>query len=136
MCKYTLTRLAVTACGYNHRQKIKLNYLISSKGLPSSVTGHEVVDQQKDAAFQVVPFEMPYRSDDNNALNRSILYDLAKKFKVIAIQANLRVKHSICKLKIKAINSFLIAVDHSTSLHTISATTITLASGKLRSSLT
>jgi hypothetical protein len=130
MCKYTLTKLAVIACEHNQKQRMRLTYLVSRRGLSSPFKGHSKDSPQKDATHQIVQMNAFYQNDDNSSPNRLSLRVIVEKLKMIVDHANLRIQLFVCKSKIKAINSFLIAVDHSTSLHTISATTITLASGK------
>lgn len=136
MCKYTLTKLAVMACRLNSRQKNQLSRLVSSF-CSSSVNAKACVGEQASNARSspiALPIVLSNKAVDLNAKKshgfRSASSHVAKKLMILAGRLKFRIKCRLCELKIDTINSFLVAVDHATSLHTISATTITLASGK------
>lgn len=123
MCKYTLTKLAVIAVKYNNKQKVVLESLISPDSSSGLIT-NQLLDHARSGSMSLA------RGGNVKASNPSMLRILVRKIKLIVNKINFRINHLSCTLKIRAVDSFLIAVDHSTTLHTISATTITLASGK------
>lgn len=101
MCKYSLTKLACT--GSNSMKIYKLRHL-------ELVTSMESYDE---------PQLMGINSYD-------MLGRLKRKFNLTIMKFKFR----LIEAKINTIKSFLVAVDHCKYLHTICATTITLASGK------
>lgn len=105
MCKYFLTWIAYLANNsvrYQRSQQQRLRNLESSQD----------------------------RMEKQHPVNHSILVSLFKKCRISVRRTNSRVQLWLCWAKIKSTNSFLVAVDHCKSLHTICATTITVASGK------
>lgn len=130
MCKYSLTRLAFHANNLLNqlkrqqqgRQKKNLNELVIP--LSSSVLIELPITKQ---AHQFNLNHGLYRATKPTRFSC-----FRRKFKQSLADASNQFKSWICEAKLNFINSFLIAVDHCTPLHTICATTITIASGKLK----
>ena len=133
MCKYTLTRLAVFAFRSASKEKEKLHRLTTS-----SAAGRQ--DQVHVAGKTSSPLDLTHRTDRSQLAcynefrtgdnQKPAIGCSAEQLKWSIGLAVRKIKHALCLLKIKSIGSFLIAVDHCTSLHTICATTITIASGE------
>lgn len=109
MCKYSLTRLACLANHSLRRQRESLARL--ERDLQTQPNAHLLIisGQNCDA-------------DTNRTL---------RKLKSSITRAYWQLCRWCLQIKAESTNSFLIAVDHCKSLHTICATTITIASGKL-----
>mgnify|MGYP000858204981 CR=1 FL=1 len=109
MCKYSLTRLTFLANGSLRYFRLKREHLIQTS--PSLAMKDEAISGE---------------------LTNSKLERISWKFKRTVMDAIRQLRHLVNSAKFSATKSFLIAVDHCTSLHTICATTITIASGKSR----
>lgn len=130
MCKYSLTRLACLAINsirrqreqdMNERRETILNQIISST-LPQPPSSFETLKHGVKLSNEQQQQQYPLKFSTNNKL--------FKKFKTSVEAAFKQLDKWFRISKLNFINSFLIAVDHCKSLHTISATTITIASGK------
>ena len=127
MCKYTLTRLASVACRSAQRQRRQLECLADLLNAgDANATKLREATASRYSKQEIKPSDLELggkRQVEESAL-------LCKLFKWPVRRTILRVRCWLCAAKLNSINSFLVAVDHSTSLHTICATTITVASGK------
>lgn len=132
MCKYSLTRLAFHAnnllnrlkCEQQERQKKNLNNEVTS--MPSSVLVDLPITKQNQSNLNNQYYGL-YRAKKQTQFSR-----FERKFRQSLADSFDQLKSWLCMAKLNFINSFLIAVDHCTPLHTICATTITIASGKLQ----
>lgn len=128
MCKYSLTRLAFHANNLlnrlkreqQERQKKNLNEVMISQSSPVLI--------ELPIAKQAHQFNLNHGLYSPTKPTRFSCF--RRKFKQSLAEASNQFKSWICEAKLNFINSFLIAVDHCTPLHTICATTITIASGK------
>lgn len=110
MCKYTLTRLAYWAT----KSLQHLKALRQSQRL------------QPQLAYGAPEIRQP-----TTKLKACYLASKLKALLIIVIHR--RFGELVCSAKLNALNSILLAADNCTSLHTICATTITIASGELNS---
>lgn len=101
--------------------KDKLNKLISS---PTASPSLAIIELSNGGTNHNNPINISSRLNYNKFTN------LKREFKFTLNEFILRTNIWLIKVKINFINSFLIAVDHCKSLHTICATTITIASSK------
>lgn len=108
MCKYTLTRLAYWAT----KTLRHLRTLRQRQRLQLSRASPETTQSQAQFASPRVN-------------------SLAARLKALLIIVIRPFGELVCSAKWNALNSLLLAADHCTSLHTICATTITIASGEL-----
>lgn len=130
MCKYSLTRLAFRANNLsnrlkrarNQRQKDKLAAVASSS--PPVLIDLSLTKQHHPDLSICHKLYQPKKHTKLSSFER--------KFKQSLVDAFDQLGGWLYEAKLNFINSFLIAVDHCTSLHTICATTITIASGKLK----
>lgn len=129
MCKYTLTRLACMASGASSRQRHKLRELERSPLAPTnhSTFANTFNHQSQRTSNDPHPHQVVTMPRDNDS---PLKVRLLTKLKWSANRTVWRFQYCFCLAKMNYINSFLVAVDHCTSLHTICATTITLASSK------
>lgn len=68
--------------------------------------------------------------DGGSLVTNSLATKWREKFDRFEHKLEQNIRFIISDAKIRSINSFLVAADHCTSLHTICATTITIASGE------
>lgn len=127
MCKYTLTKLTCLASKISARERDKLQDRMLREGKPD-----DVIVGKDTATCGPVAVKLAVTNLDNNCVPKCNMQQLplTSYLKRNIGKALGRLDCLIITFKIKSINSFLVAVDHCTSLHTICATTITLASGK------
>lgn len=116
MCKYSLTRLAYLGNRSLNLLKEKHNKLISPTSL--AVIELSTANNNDNSLTSIA-------KNHNNKLPQ-----FKEEFKFILNEFILRTNIWFLEIKINSINNFLLAVDHCKSLHTICATTITIASGK------
>lgn len=130
MCKYSLTSLAFRANNLlnrlkrvkNERQKGKL---AAASYPPSILIDLSLTKQQHHPDLSKChKLYQPKKPSKLSSFESKFKKSLADAFDQLASW--------LYEAKLNFINSFLIAVDHCTSLHTICATTITIASGKLK----
>lgn len=124
MCRYSLTRLSCLAISsirlqreqdIDEKRQANLNQIISSK-VPS---------------FQQPPTLNALKNGGDSSVSKfNTNNKVFIKFKTSVGAAFKQFDEWFRISKLNFINSFLIAVDHCKSLHTICATTITIASGK------
>lgn len=125
MCKYSLTRLACLGISsirrqreqdINEKRQTNLNQIISLA--PVNLNNNYTLKNGSNLCFE------------QSSTCESKFNKLFRKFKT-SVEAAFGQLNKWFKIsKLNFINSFLIAVDHCKSLHTICATTITIASGK------
>lgn len=123
MCKYTLTKLACLAGKVSSRQRSRLQSLASWEEPQSS-------NQLAEITCATCPNVNHHQVAKFGQKSNLSMKRLALKLKWSINKAIRRINYWFCMVKIYSIDTFLIAVDHATSLHTICATTITLASGR------
>lgn len=126
MCKYSLTRLACLGINsirrqreqdINEKRQTNLNQIISLA--PVNLNNNYALKNESNLCF-----------DNSSTCCESKLNRLFRKFKSSVEGTSEQLNKWFKISKLNFINSFLIAVDHCKSLHTICATTITIASGK------
>lgn len=116
MCKYSLTRLACLAsCSLrDQRHKLACRYR----------------DRHCSARQEHILVDLPAPSSRKSSGPRALLGRAAVKLSKLVERACWQLWNCYYEAKVESTKSFLIAVDHCKSLHTICASTITIASGR------
>lgn len=115
MCKYSLTRLACLAnYSLRHYKHTLVRHTNQSEFCDTSREHTRTLPQSGDSSLE--PSHL-----------------ILAKLKLAACQASLRLNQLIFAAKMNTFTAFSMAVDHCKALHTVCATTITIASGKLLS---
>lgn len=153
MCKYSLTRLSYLANNSMRHLKQILHQHYQEKLLPSTSSSSasdltaaaQKLHQLGGLQLQVPPHRKQKEGDAVIVIDHIIRTasdkdkrKSSKRFHLLLSKVVNSANGAIWQLqcwfynaKLNSISSFLMAVDHCTSLHTICATTITIASGKL-----